>query len=111
MFADVEPYIQVSGLFGNPDEIEKSGLEELSKVDDTYLRDGRKFYQIFRGLFELGTNIFSLSGRVGWQEGYDACQAAAASLKESDEWAITFLRWARWLHIATGRANHNDRYE
>jgi hypothetical protein len=52
LLADVEPYIQVSGLFGNPEEIEKSGLAE-----ETDLRDGKKFYQIVVGLFELSANI------------------------------------------------------
>jgi hypothetical protein len=51
--AGIEPYIQVSGLFGNPDEIEKSGLEELSKVEDTDLRDGSRFYQVIQAYLKL----------------------------------------------------------
>lgn len=109
LLADLEPYIQVSGIFGNSDEIEKSGVEELLRAEETDLRDGRKFYQAFLGLFELGANIFSLSGRGGWKEGYDACQAAAASLKEADEWAITFFAMGTLAAYRRRKANPSDK--
>jgi len=66
-FDDIEPFIQVSGLFGNPDEIEKSGLEELSKVDDTDLRDGREILSNIRGPIRTGYQYFQPI-RKSWLE-------------------------------------------
>jgi hypothetical protein len=93
LLVGVEPYFNISGLFGNPDEIEKSGLEELSKVEDADLREGRRFYQVILGIYELAAKILDPSAAGGWKEGHEAFQAAAISLKETDECAVTFLAW------------------
>jgi hypothetical protein len=41
----LEPYIDTSGLLGNPDEIEKSGLEAFAAVNKEHLAKGRRLYQ------------------------------------------------------------------
>ena len=88
IFADIEPYFEVAGLFGSPEEIEKSGLEELAKFEEIDLENGRIFYRLIVGLFEIGATILPLSTWGDWREGNDAMKAILVSLKESDEWSV-----------------------
>lgn len=88
IFADIKPYIEIAGLFGSPEEIEKSGLQELAKIQEIDLDNGRKFYRFFVGLFEIGATILPLTPWSDWREGNDALKAILASLKDSDEWSV-----------------------
>jgi hypothetical protein len=91
IFSDLQPYVQVSGLFGNPDEIEKSGIAELTMVEGLDLENGRRFFQILLGLFELASKILSLPEATQWKEGNDAIRAIVVTLKEQQEWSIVFF--------------------
>ena len=53
--SSLEPYVATTGLFGNPDEIEKSGLEALATIGEGDLLRGRRFYQFALAMADCGT--------------------------------------------------------
>jgi hypothetical protein len=88
LLADLKPYIAcVAGLFGNPDEIEKSGVSELNKLTLEDLNSGRTFYQGLLGLFEVGSKILSLSKSADTVTLRLAFEKAAHSQKHQ-EWSV-----------------------
>jgi hypothetical protein len=88
LFADLNPYIScVAGLFGNPDEIEKSGLSELSDLNHEDLINGRTFYQASLGLFEVGGKALALSKSVDASALRLAFEKTVRSLK-TQEWSV-----------------------
>ena len=87
----VEPYIDTSGLLGNPDEIEKSGLQALAAVNKEHLTKGRRLYQFVLSMTDCagrGEEFFppDLSLQLG-----DVFSKIARSLRESDEWCVVGL--------------------
>jgi hypothetical protein len=88
LLADLRPYITcVAALFGNPDEIERSGVSELNKLNLEDLNSGRTFYQSSLGLFEVGSKILSLSKSADAVALRLAFEKAAHSLKHH-EWSV-----------------------
>jgi hypothetical protein len=87
----VEPYVDVAGLFGAPDEIGKSGLEALAVITEGDLMKGRRLYQFVlamaawgaRGSEFLPPDIPSVMG--------EALSKIDRTLRESDEWCIAGL--------------------
>jgi hypothetical protein len=87
----IEPYIATAGLFGNPDEIEKSGIEALATISEGDLLKGRLFYQFVismadsasRGSEFLPPDIPPALG--------GAFSKIARTLRESDEWCVAGL--------------------
>jgi hypothetical protein len=86
----LEPYVRIAGLFGNPDEIERSGLEELARVGPPELQKARRLYQ------------FVIAGSVCADRGAEflpdvppvlntQLSRIARTLAESDEWCIVGL--------------------
>jgi hypothetical protein len=83
----LKPYADVGGLFGNPDEIEKSGLDDLSLIDEFDLRGGKRFYQGIVSMFKLGRQILALTPSFSSHEMVVAIEAIARTLDESEEWS------------------------
>jgi hypothetical protein len=98
----LEPYVAVAGLFGNPDEIEGSGLEVFATINEGDLLIGRRFYQFALAIADCATrgseflrpNIPSAQG--------EALSKIARTLRESDEWCVAGLAACA---IAAGRAS------
>jgi hypothetical protein len=95
IFANVlkgaEPYVDVAGLFGAPDEIGKSGLKALAAVNQADLIKGRRLYQFGLAMADCASrgNEFlppNLSPALG-----EALSKTARTLRESDEWCIIGL--------------------
>jgi hypothetical protein len=87
----VEPYIDTSGLLGNPDEIETSGLVAIAAVNKACLIKGRSLYQFAVSMADCagrGEEFFppDLSLQLG-----DAFSKTARSLRDSDEWCVAGL--------------------
>jgi hypothetical protein len=88
LLAELKPYIAcVAGLFGNPEEIEKSGVSELKKLSRDDLNHGRTLYQGLLGLFEVGHKILSLSESADAAALRLAFEKVAHSLKHQD-WSV-----------------------
>ena len=88
LLADLRPYIScVAGFLGDPNEIKKSGLSELNKLNLEDLNSGRTFYQGLLGLFEVGCKILSLSNSADAAALRLAFEKAARSLKHQ-EWSV-----------------------
>ena len=88
LLADLKPYFSCfAGFLGDPSEIEKSGLSELSKINREDLVNGRTFYQGLLGLFEVGNKILSLSKSADASTLPLAFEKAAHSLKHH-EWSV-----------------------
>jgi hypothetical protein len=87
----LEPYVDVAGLFGAPDEIEKSGLEALRAVKEGDLTKGRRAYQFALAMADCAArgNEF-LPPNVPPALG-EALSKIARTLRESDEWCVTGL--------------------
>jgi hypothetical protein len=87
----LEPYVDVAGLFGAPDEIEKSGLEALAAINEGDLTKGRRLYQ-----FALAMADCAARGSEFLPPGVPPALGEAASktnrtLRESDEWCVAGL--------------------
>lgn len=97
----LEPYVDVAGLFGADDEIEKSGLEALAAIKEEDLMKGRRLYQFAlamsdcaeRGIEFLPPDIPPAFG--------EAASKTNRTLRESDEWCVAGLAS---LAIAASRA-------
>jgi hypothetical protein len=87
----LEPYVNVAGLFGNPDEIERSGLEELARVGPPELQKARRLYQFVivgsdcadRGSEFLPPDVLPTLDKQ--------LSRIARTLAESDEWCVAGL--------------------
>jgi hypothetical protein len=87
----VEPYVDTSGLLGNPDEIEKSGLGAFAAVNREHLVKGRRLYQFALSMADCagrGEEFFppDLSLQLG-----EIFSKIARSLRDSDDWCIVGL--------------------
>jgi hypothetical protein len=87
----LEPYVATAGLFGNPDEIEKSGLEALATIGEGDLLKGRRFYQFVLAMADCGARGGEfLPPEVGPALSKALCKMAR-SLRHSDEWCVVGL--------------------
>jgi hypothetical protein len=102
----LEPYVRVAGLFGNPEEIERSGLEELARVGPSELQKARRLYKfviagsdcVDRGAEFLPPDVPpTLKTQLS---------RIATTLAESDEWCVAGLAAAA---IAASRAKSGAR--
>ena len=86
-----EPHVAVAGIFGDPEEIEGSGLEEVRALTSDDLQQARKLYQFgvamadcaARGGEFLPPNVFPALNQ--------ALYKIANTLAESDEWYVAGL--------------------
>jgi hypothetical protein len=87
----IEPYVAATGIFGNPDWIEGSGLELLDTVSADDLLKARRFYQITLSMVDcasrsvefLPPNILPVSS--------EGASKIVRTLRESDEWCVAVL--------------------
>ena len=87
----VERYVDAAGLFGNPDEIEKSGLEALAAVKEADLMKGRRLYQFVLAMADCaarGTEFLPPDIPPAFGE---AASKTNRTLRESDEWCVAGL--------------------
>ena len=100
----LEPYVATTGLFGNPDEIEKSGLEALATIGEGDLLKGRRFYQFILAMADFGARGGEfLPPEVGPTLS-KALSKIVRSLRDSDEWCVAGLAVCSIAaHRATGR--------
>ena len=99
---NVEPYVNVAGLFGAPDEIEKSGLEAFASIGGADLLKGRRLYQFALAMFDAadrGIEFLPADMALALAE---PASATNRTLRESDEWCVAGLAvsaiaasWAR----------------
>ncbi len=87
----LEPYIDTSGLLGNSDEIETSGLAALAAANKAHLIKGRRLFQFAVSMADCagrGEEFFppDLSLQLG-----DVFSKIARSLRNSDEWCVAGL--------------------
>jgi hypothetical protein len=88
----LEPYVATTGLFGSPDEIEKSGLEVLATIGEGDLLKGRRFYQFALAMADWAARGGEfLSPDVATPTLSEALSKIARSLRDSDEWCIAGL--------------------
>lgn len=86
----VEPYIDVAGLFGAADEIEKSGLEAFAAIGEADLMKGRRLYQFALAMFNCADRVVEFLPPDLSSEG-EAISKAARTLRDSDEWCVAGL--------------------
>jgi hypothetical protein len=89
--SSLEPYVDVAGLFGAPDEIEKSGLEALASINEGDLTKGRRLYQFALAMADCaarGSEFFPPD--VAPASG-EALSKIARTLRDSDEWCVAGL--------------------
>jgi hypothetical protein len=87
----LESYVATTGLFGNPDEIEKSGLEVLARIGNGDLLKGRRFYQFVLAMADCGARggeFFPPDVNPALSE---ALSKIARSLRDADEWCVAGL--------------------
>jgi hypothetical protein len=87
----LEPYVDVAGLLGAPDEIEKSGLGSLPAVNERDLAKGRRLYQFALAMADWaarGAEFFppDVPPALG-----EALSKIARTLHNSDEWCVAGL--------------------
>lgn len=88
----LEPYVATSGMFGSPDEIEKSGLEELATIGEGDLLKGRRFYQFALAMANSAARGGEfLPPEVATHALSEALSKIARSLRDSDEWCVAGL--------------------
>jgi hypothetical protein len=88
---DVRPYIEILGLFGNPDEIEGGGLEHLQGCSDDDILSGRFFYRSVFSLFETSVHLSKLWKSEAITALAAALEKTAITVRDSDEWCTFFL--------------------
>ena len=86
LVGDIQPYIEILGLFGNPDEIERSGLEEIQKCSTEDIQDGHDFYMSALNFAEAAAHLSKLSKSQGAPTMQAALQKVARSIRDGDEW-------------------------
>jgi hypothetical protein len=87
----LEPYVATAGLFGNPDEIEKSGLEALATIGEGDLLKGRRFYQFALAMADCGARGGEFLPPDVEPALSEALSKIARSLRDSDEWCVVGL--------------------
>jgi hypothetical protein len=87
----LEPYVATGGLFGNPDEIENSGLEALATIGAGDLLKGRRFYQFALAMADCGARGGEFLPQDVAPELPKALSKIARSLRNSDEWCVAGL--------------------
>ena len=85
-----EPYVDVAGLFGAPDEIEKNGLKAFAAIGEVDLMKGRRLYQFGVAMFDSADRGVEFLPPDLSSEG-EALSNAARTLRESDEWCVAGL--------------------
>jgi hypothetical protein len=90
LMTDLAPYISVGGLFGNPDEIEHSGLQELSSVTASDLKKGRTIFRAFSDFLELGARSLPIFPSLAPPILAEACAKITKSLENTDEWSVVY---------------------
>ena len=86
-----DPYVAVAGLFGNPDEIERSGSDALAAVKVGDLEKGRRLYQFGLAMADCaarGNEFLPPNDPPALGE---ALSKAARTLRESDQWCVAGL--------------------
>jgi hypothetical protein len=84
------PYINVSGVFGDPDDIGKSGLEALSVITGPDLTKGRHLYQLALAMFDCMDRVVEFLPPDLTTAG-EAFSKTARTLRDSDEWCVAGL--------------------
>ena len=87
----IEPYVAATGIFGNPDWMEGSGLELLDTVSAGDLLKARRVYQFALSMVDcasrsaefLPPNISPVSS--------EGLSKIVRTLRESDEWCVAAL--------------------
>ena len=87
----VEPYIDVAGLFGAADEIEKSGLEAFAAIGEADLMKGRRLYQFALAMFDCAARGGEFLPPDIPPAFGEAITKAARTLRHSDEWCVAGL--------------------
>jgi hypothetical protein len=94
VFADLlkgaERYINIAGMFGNPDDIEKSGLEGLCAITGPDLMKGRRVYQLALAMFDCADQGAEFLPPDLTTAG-EALSKTARTLRDSDEWCVAGL--------------------
>jgi hypothetical protein len=86
-----EPYVQVAGLFGNPDEIERSGLEELARVGPPELQKARRLCQFVIIGSDCADRVSEFLPPDVLPTLDKQLSRIARTLAESDEWYVAGL--------------------
>jgi hypothetical protein len=87
----IEPYVDTAGLFGNPEEIGKSGLEAFIGINEGHLMKGRRLYQFALAMADCAARAEEFfPPDLALQLG-EVFSKTARSLRESDEWCVAGL--------------------
>jgi len=87
----LEPYVETAGLFGNPDEIENSGLDALAKVSDGDLQKARRLYQLALAMADCASRSAEFLPPDFPPALREARPEIGRTLRESDEWCVAGL--------------------
>jgi hypothetical protein len=88
----LEPYVATTGLFGSPDEIEKSGLEVLATIGEGDLLKGRRFFQFALAMADCAARGGEfLPPDVATPTLSEALSKISRSLHDSGEWCVAGL--------------------
>jgi hypothetical protein len=87
----VEPYGNVAGLFGAPDEIGKSGLKALAAIGEVDLMKGRRLYQFALAMADCAARADELLPPNVAPALGETLSKIALSLCDSDEWCVAGL--------------------
>jgi hypothetical protein len=87
----LEPYVVVAGLFGNPDEIERSGLEQLATISLSDVQKGRSLYQFFVSIADCAARGSEFLPPDVSPALNLALDKIARTLGDSDEWCVAGL--------------------
>ncbi len=91
LIEDIKPYVEIFGLLGDPEEIERSGLEDLKRCSTEDIEQGREFYRATVNLFEVAVHLTKLSRSDGSPKMLAAVERVAKSIREGDEWCTTIF--------------------
>lgn len=87
----LEPYVDVAGLFGAPDEIGESGLEALAAINEGDLMKGRRLYQFALAMADCAARGAEFLPPTVTPALGEALSKTARTLRESDEWSVAGL--------------------
>jgi hypothetical protein len=99
---------EVSGLFGHPEWIEKSGLQALDKLDVSDILQARRFYQFALAMADCASASveFLLTGIQPVSD--KTLSKIARTLRESDEWCVAELATCA-IAVSRARADRVSR--
>ena len=86
-----QSYVDVAGLFGASDEIEKSGLEALAAMNEGDLTKGRRFYQFALAMADCAARGSEFLPPDVSPADREALSKISRTLAESDEWCVAGL--------------------